>query len=422
MTSLQFPAFLLLVGLCLAGCEDACYKDGLCEKQDTSSSVYKRYLLYDVNPGEGFNLRRDVYMRVAVAVARLRGWTLVLPPWGPLYHWQATNGEYETGIPWARFFDVASLNRYVPVMEFDDFVKESGARVDAVLHLQNYAEGWRDGHFDEKWHVRPCLSQARFSRSGDVFSAQMWSHVTLQAANYSCVSIQGTSSTLAEMCAAQPHRSILVDRAETVLHHHYGGRQFWSARRSMRFARHLVEEAAALRRDLLASEDEEDGTRYTDDWRDMKVKAGSARGGPYLAVHLRRRDFVSGRPRSVPSLETAARAISATLRELGLETVYLATDAPDREVGRLRELLEPFRLVRPPRRRDLLAGEEAIIDQIVCSHARHFIGSYESTFSFRIQEEREILGFSAESTFNRLCGDREGASCEQPTRWRIVYA
>ncbi|XP_043228174.1 GDP-fucose protein O-fucosyltransferase 2-like [Amphibalanus amphitrite] len=159
----------------------------------------------------------------------------------------------------------------------------------------------------------------------------MWSHVTLQAANYSCVSIQGTSRTLAEMCAAQPHRSILVDRAETVLHHHYGGRQFWAARRSMRFARHLVEEAAALRRDLLASEDEEDGTRYTDDWRDMKVKAGSARGGPYLAVHLRRRDFVSGRPRSVPSLEAAARAISATLRELGLETVYLATDAPDRD-------------------------------------------------------------------------------------------
>ena len=27
-----------------------------------------RYILYDVNPGEGFNLRRDVYMRMAVFV------------------------------------------------------------------------------------------------------------------------------------------------------------------------------------------------------------------------------------------------------------------------------------------------------------------------------------------------------------------
>ena len=36
---------------------------------------------------------------------------------------------------------------------------------------------------------------------------------------------------------------------------------------------------------------------------------------------------------------------------------------------------------------------------------RYFVGSAESTFSFRIQEEREILGFEAESTFNMLCKD-----------------
>ena len=27
-----------------------------------------KYILYDINPGEGFNLRRDVYMRMAVFV------------------------------------------------------------------------------------------------------------------------------------------------------------------------------------------------------------------------------------------------------------------------------------------------------------------------------------------------------------------
>ena len=54
-----------------------------------------RYILYDVNPGEGFNLRRDVYMRMAVFVKKLNKafpsfyWTLVLPPWGHLYHWQS---------------------------------------------------------------------------------------------------------------------------------------------------------------------------------------------------------------------------------------------------------------------------------------------------------------------------------------------
>jgi hypothetical protein len=40
-------------------------------------------------------------------------------------------------------------------------------------------------------------------------------------------------------------------------------------------------------------------------------------------------------------------------------------------------------------------GGIAIIDQLIASHAKYFIGSYESTFSFRIQEEREIMGFPA---------------------------
>ena len=55
----------------------------------------RRYIFYDVNPGEGFNLRRDVFMRVAVFVKNLNlksksyQYTLVLPPWGRLYHWQS---------------------------------------------------------------------------------------------------------------------------------------------------------------------------------------------------------------------------------------------------------------------------------------------------------------------------------------------
>ena len=32
---------------------------------------FYRFIFYDVNPGEGFNLRRDVYMRMAVMVKKL---------------------------------------------------------------------------------------------------------------------------------------------------------------------------------------------------------------------------------------------------------------------------------------------------------------------------------------------------------------
>lgn len=51
---------------------------------------------------------------------------------------------------------------------------------------------------------------------------------------------------------------------------------------------------------------------------------------------------------------------------------------------------------------------------------RFFIGTSVSTFSFRIHEEREILGFDPKATYNRFCGDAE-KECEQPTHWKIVY-
>ena len=89
-----------------------------------------RYLLFTVNPGEGFNLRHNVYMRVANLVKLLNArspWTLVLPPWGRLYHWKS-DVEQER-IPWRDFFDVASLRRHVPVVEFADFIESRSREV-----------------------------------------------------------------------------------------------------------------------------------------------------------------------------------------------------------------------------------------------------------------------------------------------------
>merc|ERR1711936_758900 len=65
-------------------------------------------------------------------------------------------------------------------------------------------------------------------------------------------------------------------------------------------------------------------------------------------------------------------------------------------------------------------GGVAIIDQSICSHARYFIGSRESTFTFRIQEEREIMGFKLDTTFDMLCGEGK-LSCEKGTQWKIEW-
>lgn len=84
VTLIAFVASDREAGFCEA--PDGCSVDSRCPAQNRFTR--KRYILYDVNPPEGFNLRRDVYVRVAVFLRRLIErdkefqWQLVLPPWG----------------------------------------------------------------------------------------------------------------------------------------------------------------------------------------------------------------------------------------------------------------------------------------------------------------------------------------------------
>lgn len=85
--------------------------------------------------GEGFNLRRDVHMRATTLIRLLQekssnhNWVLVLPPWPRLYHWKTSSQVYE---PWDKFFDIASLNEFVPSIEFDDYLEQNGHVIDEV--------------------------------------------------------------------------------------------------------------------------------------------------------------------------------------------------------------------------------------------------------------------------------------------------
>ena len=63
----------------------------------------------------------------------------------------------------------------------------------------------------------------------------------------------------------------------------------------------------------------------------------------------------------------------------------------------------------------------AIIDQWLAAHAVYFVGMAESTFSLRIQEDRQLMGFSVRSTFNQLCGQRQDdlTAALGPAQWLL---
>ncbi|EHB10473.1 GDP-fucose protein O-fucosyltransferase 2 [Heterocephalus glaber] len=421
-----------------------------------------RYLLYDVNPPEGFNLRRDVYIRVASLLKTLlktEEWVLVLPPWGRLYHWQSPD-IHQVRIPWSEFFDLPSLHRNIPVVEYEQFIAESGGPfIDQVYVLQGYAEGWKEGTWEEKVDARPCIDPVLYSQDKhEYYRGWFWGYEETRALNVSCLSVQGSASVVAPVLLKNTSaRSVMLDRAENLLHDHYGGKEYWDTRRSMVFAKHLRVAGDEFRSKFLNSSDATDGVPTEEDWTKLQAKLGSSLGGPYLAVHLRRKDFIWGHREDVPSLEGAARKIRSLMMVHQLPRVFVATDAIRKEQEELKRLLPEMVRFEPTWEELELYkdGGVAIIDQWICTHARvlvigmdltsmHtwlvsssvvgltaspaltaaspwlFIGTSVSTFSFRIHEEREILGFDPKTTYNRFCGDEEKA-CEQPTHWKIVY-
>jgi len=392
-----------------------------------------RYILYDVNPGEGFNLRRDVYMRMAVMVKKLNKdnpqyyWILVLPPWGHLYHWQSRQLGHQIRIPWSSFFDVSSLDLYVPVMEFEDWIENTGGRMGAVYYLQGYKEGWKDGKFEEKFDLRDCIEKPRYHENHrGLWQGQFFYFDEVTADTFACLSVQGHTSVLSDWLVEQFNttESIMLDRAENLLHDWFGDVEYWGARRSMRFAPHLVERANKFRQEEFIRGDKLDNTVLALDWREDIEQPRNYKGGDYACIHLRRGDYARGRGSSVASVGGAAKQIKAKMKERKLKKLFVATDAGDKEWEEFEEKMGyKIELFRYWPTEDELEkykdGGVAIIDQLVCSRAQYFLGSKDSTFSFRIQEEREILNYPLKDTFDMLCPDQ--GECEKGSRWKIEW-
>ncbi|KAH8394412.1 hypothetical protein KR222_004829 [Zaprionus bogoriensis] len=411
------------------------------------------YILYDVNISEGFNLRRDVYIRMAVFVRRLRrrrrfrNVRLVLPPWPRLYHWHS-HGLAQSDLPWRSFFDMDSLRRYAPVMDYDEFVAEYRqfgmpappyVHVSQVFRLTHYEIMLEQGVFRDKYERVTGDAAAQRSdacNERSIAGGPLLQQRLLRYGRFHCVRFQGSAGLLERLLReaiaedtagaedAQDMRVYAVLSAETVLHDNWGDEHFWLARRSMRFAPFLERVAAGFRLQALSTTDSTAGVQRPAMWELERPKR-DARGGDYLCAHLRRGDFVRSRESTTPTLKAAAQQMKQLLRAFNLTTVFVASDATPYELLELKELFYRFRLVHftpesSAQRQRLRDGGVAIVDQLICAYARHFVGTYESTFTYRIYEEREILGFSKASTFNTFC-KALGGNCARNAVWPIVW-
>eukprot|EP00919_Chromeraceae_sp_WS-2016_P073592 GHVR01174033.1.p1 GENE.GHVR01174033.1~~GHVR01174033.1.p1 ORF type:complete len:202 (+),score=34.65 GHVR01174033.1:127-732(+) len=116
---------------------------------------YTRYILYDVKIGEGFNLQKDVFYRMAYAVKMLNDhirnrctlerwtdcvtWVLVLPPFCKVAHWWKYPVANSTQLKWGSIFNMEVVMSVVGVIEYFHWTMihnhTGGGSVDNMLSM-----------------------------------------------------------------------------------------------------------------------------------------------------------------------------------------------------------------------------------------------------------------------------------------------
>lgn len=368
-----------------------------------------RYLLYDADRSEGFNLRRDVYIRMAELTLDLgSNWTLVLPPWTRMPHWtKRKDTEVRTKRPlsWSTFFNVHALQEVVPVIEFDTFIDHVANQIDLVLVLNQ---------FDDVFSTSDITSEEASSTSFDRFEptecdamhnvpyekhrdAEGLDHVhgsfygffsqSVRAARLACARMDGTTRTLRKAILERylDAHTLFIHNAHVPLHAQYGDARFWLIRRSMQFSERVLRYADEFRLQHFDSDDSRDKTFIGDDWILEKTKRerkpGDALGGEYVAVHLRRGDFKKAT--DAVSVSDAIAQSFVALRKFNATKLFVACDCDADDWQQLQRQFEQskkaenqiYELFRYQNDR-LSDGELAIVDQWICAHAKAFIGKF----------------------------------------------
>ncbi|XP_050359634.1 GDP-fucose protein O-fucosyltransferase 2 [Nymphalis io] len=379
--------------------------DGYCDlKEKTCDGAFlnEKFIMYDVNPPEGFNLRRDVYMRFAIMLSEAgqhhKNWKLILPPWYNLYHWKAKQNAYP--LYWSHFFDVKSLKKFAPVVELHEVFSKIDSNIftiDRLYVLQNFPDAFENGEFRDKWEIEGNCD----------YGSSFWGYKNITVKETICVKYQGRVSNLWELISLNPSdKFVMFAHGEIPLHDQYGTKKFWDCRRSMKFNKNLINIAKKFISKHFDCNNEKCTT--------------------YISIHWRRQDFARSCRKDVPSIKGTVKQIDNAIKTYNSQVVdiFIASDAQKSEIINLEKQLNDigykvhFYLPTQSQLNKYKDGGVAVIDQIICSHAAYFIGTHESTFTFRIQEEREILGFNSSTTFNRLCPDN--GRCERPSKWKIV--
>ena len=344
----------------------------------------KYYFLYDVGPGERFNMRKAIVARPVATVKALSklldgdAVTLVLPPFK-----QFGETMFER---WDRFFDVDGMaSMGVQFCEQDQYWNSVKAKIDFV-YLPSEC---------------PEEAMARRDFEQEVFGANVQIG-RLFCAGESSGAGSNTDSTDPKYLAALKEqlqggtfdapKAVMVPGMEGITPSiDEGNANRLLVQQHMRFGSGIKTAANA--------------------W----ARSSPLGGRKYVSMHLRRGDFARAHASHAPSVTDVVTAVRDAARGTGVKDFVLATNGSPEEVSEIKGLLEsdaeyPVALHRfgsayenadvSQRKYDRSGanGEHsslqvAAIEQALAAAGEVFFGTHQSTFSMQIHHERRAAGY-----------------------------
>ncbi|KAH8849327.1 GDP-fucose protein O-fucosyltransferase 2 [Schistosoma japonicum] len=369
----------------------------------------KRYLFYDVFYGEGFNLRRDVYIRVANTV-RL---SLFVPVMDLIdfqrsvlnsqsLHKSSSPLKIDLALQLVRGDFDANVEQYQNINNRKVYFCPNGIRElyrsnDSSLSTNPPMELFEGSSFTSHNGILPMTASAYDCVTGDLEPVHLAPFLIQLIRN----SKQPITFSL-NIYILRVYRTLYLGSAQSIIHGHWSewSPEYWTVRRSITLANHLRDIGDHYRGAYLHSYDVSDRTVPPlivehlgpgSGWLRSKWPLSPAVGGPYIAVHWRRGDFVTTSTTTTTTTSTSNRSpdsVSAAQQILDaikifnqyedrhIDTVYLATDTDKQELESLKSLLYPFQVFHfEPSESEWLSygpGGLALIDQWICAHARYF--------------------------------------------------
>lgn len=226
-------------------------------------------------------------------------WHLSISVPGNLYHWRSRNVGSQERLPWGTFFDITSLQRYIPVIEMYGFMEEYSCgnrevQLDRLYILQNDEEMFKTGKFEDKNELVDCDRDSLRYRELEhsLYIGPFWGYANVTVRDVRCLKFHGMAHDLSQNLMPTQHRSIMFDRMEIALHDEYGSKEYWRARRSMRYNSKLYAIAEDYRKAFLNSTNADDNTERPADWTKEKLDSKFRIGVMQEAGHIWR--FILG--------------------------------------------------------------------------------------------------------------------------------